>query len=315
MSEETGRRILVTGAAGFLGRHVARHFATMGDEVIGLGHGDWSATESARWGLRRWHAADVDAASLRRHAGEPEIILHCAGGSAVGASFARPFEDFQRTVATTACVLEFMRERAPRARLVYPSSAAVYGAAERIPIAETDRLAPISPYGSHKVAAEALCASYARHFGVATAIVRFFSLYGPHLRKQLLWDACGKLQAGAASFAGTGDELRDWLHVEDAAALLALAATQASPACPIANGATGRGIAIRDIIAELAKRLAPDVAAKFTATARSGDPQAYVAVVGTAATWGFAPKVDWRAGVAAYADWYRHGRESSSDAA
>ena len=305
MSGGIGRRVLVTGAAGFLGRHVARHFAARGDDVVGIGHGAWSERDASTWGVRRWHAVDVEPASLLAHAGEPDIVVHCAGGSAVGASFHDPYADFQRTVATTAAILDFIRVRAPRARLVYPSSAAVYGVAERIPIAETDRLAPISPYGAHKLAAEALCASFARDFGLSVAIVRFFSLYGPHLRKQLLWDACEKLRVGAVEFSGTGAELRDWLHGEDAARLLSVAADEASPACPIANGATGIGVAIRDVVGELAALFADRAAPRFTASARSGDPQAYVATTSVAAAWGFAPTIDWTSGVRGYADWYR----------
>jgi UDP-glucose 4-epimerase len=302
--------VLVTGAAGFLGRHVARHFAERGHEVTGLGHGGWSAREAAEWGIRRWHAGDVDPPTLRAGGGEPAIVVHCAGGSLVAASFRDPFADFRRTVEATAAVLDFVRERAPAARVVYPSSAAVYGAAERLPIAEGDRLAPMSPYGSHKLAAEELCRSFARHFGLSVAIVRFFSLYGPHLRKQLLWDACGKLGAGDGRFAGTGAEVRDWLHVEDATRLLACAARVATPDCPLANGGTGVGTAIRDVLAELAAALGGGAAPIFTAASRSGDPPAYIACTTVAETWGFRPEIDWRSGVRDYARWYRRGADS-----
>jgi len=304
VSNEFGRRVLVTGAAGFLGRHVARHFAMRGFDVTGLGHGELSASDAAAWGMRRWQRTDIDRDGLAAHAGQPDIVVHCAGAGAVGSSFQDPFADFQRTVATTAAVLEFIRLRAPAARLVYPSSAAVYGIAERIPIAEGDRLMPVSPYGTHKLVAETLCGSYARHFGVHVAIVRFFSIYGPHLRKQLLWDACNKLGAGQTSFAGSGAEIRDWLHVDDAVRLLQIAAQQASPACPIANGATGTSVAIRDILGALAATLASGISIAFSGTSRSGDPQAYVADMSVAQRWGFEPSIHWRAGVQSYVDWY-----------
>jgi len=71
---------------------------------------------------------------------------------------------------------------------------------------------------------EDLCLSYAGRWGIRTSVVRLFSVYGPSLRKQLLWDACEKFRRGDNTFAGTGSELRDWLHVKDAAALIATAA-------------------------------------------------------------------------------------------
>lgn len=311
MSNEFGRRVLVTGAAGFLGRHVARHFAMQGFEVTGLGRGELSVHDAAAWGMRSWHRADIDRDSLAAHAGQPDVVVHCAGAGAVGASFQDPAADFERTVATTAALLEFIRLRAPAARLVYPSSAAVYGVAERIPIAEDDRLMPVSPYGTHKLIAETLCGSYARHFGVHIAIVRFFSIYGPHLRKQLLWDACNKLGAGQTSFAGTGAEIRDWLHVDDAVRLLYVAARQASPACPIVNGATGTGVAIRDMLDALSAALGRGKSVTFSGAARSGDPQAYVADMSAAKRWGFEPSIGWRAGVESYVAWYR-SRDAAS---
>lgn len=302
----------MTGAAGFLGRHVARHCAERGDLVWGIGHGDWTEAEAASCGIIRWHRADIDPDSLRAHGGAPDIVIHCAGGSTVGGSFADAHADFRRNVATTAAVLDHIRTRAPRARLVYASSAAVYGIASRLPIGESDTPAPVSPYGTHKLAAEMLCAAHARHFGVAVAIVRLFSLYGPPLRKQLLWDACRKLSAGTAEFAGTGTEIRDWLHARDAARLMAIAADHASTACPVANGASGTGVEIRDVVAELAAVLSPGATFGFSGTRRAGDPAAYVAGMSIAAAWGFRPAIDWRSGVRSYADWYRRQQVGAS---
>src|SRR6185312_5873943 len=126
----------------------------------------------------------------------------------------------------------FLRCYCPQATLVVPSSAAVYGAVRQIPINESGPRNPISPYGVHKKIAEDLCYSYARHFGARIALVRFFSVYGAGLRKQLLWDACNKLVVGDGRFGGHGNEVRDWLHIEDAARLLIAAAQHAAPTCP-----------------------------------------------------------------------------------
>ena len=302
---ERGREIvLVTGASGFLGRHVARQFAAEGAFVAGLGHGPFGGGSPADWGLSEWRAGDVTMATLMALP-KPDIIAHCAGGSLVGRSFEAPREDFERTVATTAEVLDYIRLVAPGARLVYPSSAAVYGNATILPIPTRATGRPLSPYGTHKRSAEELCRSYALNFGVRCAILRFFSIYGRHLRKQLLWDACNKLASGSGAFSGTGRELRDWLHVDDAAALFVTAARFASPACPIANGGTGIGTSVGDVLNRLGAGLAPEIAIRFTGAQRQGDPSAFVADIAEAAAWNWRPTIDWADGVDDYSAWYR----------
>src|SRR3569623_1343978 len=97
-----------------------------------------------------------------------------------------PMLDWQRTVGSAMSVLEYLRSQRPHASLVVPSSAAVYGMASEMPTPVHAALRPHSPYGTHKAMTEDLCRSYARHFGTRAAVVRYFSLYGICLRKQLL---------------------------------------------------------------------------------------------------------------------------------
>jgi len=301
------RPVLVTGAYGFIGRHVARVLAAEGLTVVALGHGDWSREQWRQWGIAEWHAADVTLDNLVTHAGLPQAVIHCAGGGTVGFSATHPHQDYQRTVSTTAAVLEFVRLYAKDAAVILPSSAAVYGYAQRVPIAETEALKPVSPYGVHKQMAEQLCAAYARHFGIKAAAVRLFSVYGNGLRKQLLWDACSKLRRGNAEFFGTGAELRDWLHVDDAAALLALARHHASAVCPVVNGGSGAGVCVSDIVQEIRGAMHAGIPAKFDGKAREVDPPTYVADVSRAAAWGWKARKPWREGIREYVGWFASG--------
>jgi len=294
---------VVTGAHGFVGRHVARQLAGAGYSVMGIGHGDWIASEAAAWGMDGWKSADIDLASLVEHCGTPDAIVHCAGSGSVPLSLERPREDFRRNVEATLVVLEFARLYAPAAHIVVPSSAAVYGAARQIPITVAAPLQPVSPYGVHKAIAEKLVASYAAHFGVNAAIVRLFSVYGAGLRKQLLWDTCTKLSVATNTFSGTGDETRDWLHVEDAAALLVAALAAASPTAPIVNGASGEGTTVRWIVERIATRLGPTVP-MFSGQGRPGDPQHYIAEISESRALGWVPRHDLASGIDAYVDWF-----------
>lgn len=299
--------MLVTGAYGFIGRNVARHFASAGWFVIGIGNGSWAEDEWRQWGISEWHVAAITTDALLSHAATPEVIVHCAGGGSVGFSMEHPRQDFQRTVDTTVAVLEFARLHAPRARIVYPSSAGVYGVVTKLPIAESAPLAPISPYGVHKKIAEEMCRSYARHFDVSVAIIRLFSVYGIGLQKQLLWDACTKIKNGENTFFGSGMETRDWLHVNDAVALMLAATGRASAECPIFNGGTGQGVLVREVLGELFDCFGRNDAPQFSGSARSGDPVHYIADMSSTRDWNWQPRTPWREGVREYAEWFKRG--------
>ena len=299
------RTILVTGASGFIGRHVSQAAAMQGNEVIGLGHGDWTEETWRHWGLTAWHELDVTLASLVAHAGQPDVIVHCAGSSSVGFSIENPAQDFERTVGTTLKVLEYMRTCAPETALVYPSSGAVYGRAAELPITEETPRAPISPYGVHKKIAEDLCRSYSASFGLRVAIVRTFSAYGVELRKQLLWDACRKALLGDCRFGGTGSETRDWVHVEDVARLLLIAGDHADISASTVNCATGQEVAVESILAVLFQALGTSLRPDFTGIARSGDPERVAGDPSHAMAWGWAPQRPWQEAVREYARWFR----------
>lgn len=298
------KQAAVLGAAGFVGRHTARALAGAGYEVVGIGHGTWLRDEWREWGLREWHVADIGMEALLTYAGEPEILVQCAGSGSVAFSMTHPAQDFRRSVDSTLAALDFVRLHAPGCRFVLPSSAAVYGTVERMPIGIADPLRPESPYGVHKTIAEDLCRSYARTFGIRAAIVRLFSVYGIGLRKQLLWDSCIKLTQGEARFAGTGEELRDWLDVQDAATLLLAAAGQASAACPIVNGGTGQAASVRTIVEGLERALGVAIPPVFSGERRSGDPIGYEADIAGALAWGWRPERALADGLAAYAAWF-----------
>src|SRR5665213_2675622 len=273
----------MTGANGFIGRHLVRVLADQGYAVHGVGHGAINEPERQRIGLREWLNGEIDAANLNTLAGlsgSPSTIFHLAGGSSVGLSIAQPFEDFSRTVSSTARLLEWLRGSAPDCRLIVASSAAVYGAEHSGPIPENAQLVPMSPYGQHKLMMEQLCKSYAMTYGIRSTVARLFSVYGPHLRKQLLWDICSRLQRGGETLelGGTGAEIRDWTDVRDVTRLLVKIGELPQPETfRIINGGSGRGTSVADIANMLIENWGSNAVVRYSGVVRAGDPVSLLA--------------------------------------
>lgn len=300
------KTVLVTGGYGFLGRAVAKHFKAQGCYVAGVGTGRWDASEFRMYGYDEWLDANINMSSLATLKAKVDVVAHCAGNGSVGYSISNPLQDFKKTVSSTAEVLEYIRLTNPAALLVYPSSAGVYGAKPDSPIRETDSLAPISPYGYHKKIVEELCESYSRLYGLKIVIIRFFSIYGPGLTKQLLWDAASKLSNAQAEplFWGTGGETRDWLSVQDAAGLMSKV-MQCKERFTILNGAAGNRVTVAETLEIVKNELGAPAKIKFNNIMREGDPRFYHADILRAKSLGWAPTIDLRDGICQYVKWFK----------
>jgi UDP-glucose 4-epimerase len=300
--------VIVAGAAGFIGRHVCNAFSKQGVQVLGVGHGNWDEKTQQHWGVSKWIDADISVESLKAVAKDttPFAVLHCAGSGSVSASYADPYVDYQRTVDSTVQVLEFARSRPGISpRVVLTSSAAVYGDQGEVHMFEHTKPFPVSPYGVHKVLAENMCESYAKFFKVPTSVVRLFSVYGEGLRKQLLWDAMHKFSRHESGFFGTGNELRDWIHVEDAARLLLLAATVPQSSYVTYNGAHTQA-STKNILSQLSDLASSQVTPVFNNEVHTGNPKQLTAdCQHTRSQLGWKPEVDLEEGLRRYAAWFK----------
>ena len=275
--------------------------------MIGVGHGSWTADEARSFGVHRWIDTDITIDALMRlDLSEPvDSIVHCAGSGAVSYSYAEPWNDFQRATVTTAAVLEWIRRQSYRPRLVFVSSAAVYGDHGDTDMMETSVRSPISPYGFHKLSAEMLCESSSRFFEIPITIVRLFSVYGDGLRKQLLWDAMKKFSSDQDLFFGTGHELRDWLHVDDAAELLTAAAMTPQSRFEIFNGANQQATTAY-VLQQMAAASFPGISPRFNGEAHKGNPRRLTADCShphNIINW--MPKINLEEGLSRYVAWYR----------
>ena len=302
---------LITGARGFIGRHLSRRLANNNYQVVGIGHGMWS--DADKWGTSYWLDAEVTIHSLRQMQqihGLPEVVFHLAGGSSVGTAIADPLNDFSRTVQSTAELLEWLRQHSPNTQLLAASSAAVYGTAYSEPIIEDAQTSPLSPYGTHKLMMEELCQSYAANYGLKVILPRIFSVYGEELRKQLLWDLCGKMaDEGPIELGGSGNEIRDWIHVSDVVRALVQLSQHASMMAPIVNLATGTGTAVRDIAALVSEcwvhQNSSNRVITFSGQSRPGDPFSLIADTTLMHTYGINNNIDLKKSIPEYVSWYK----------
>ncbi len=300
-----GQKILITGTYGFLGRFLANKFSKLGATIYGIGHGNLSSKDLFDNGIANYVCNDLKISTLKEACENPNKIIHCASSASVPYSVFNPKEDFERTVNSTLAVLEFMRLHAKDAQLVIPSSAAVYGQKEKYPISVNAKIKPVSPYGNSKRIAEKLSKFYGKYFKLKISIVRFFSLYGPGLKKQLLWDACKKAILGNHIYHGTGLETRDWIYIEDAASLILLALENSSISTPILNGGTGEAISIKELLIFLYKELGIGVTPNFSGIVREGDPLYFEADIKESLALGWKPNTLWKDGVLEYVKWYK----------
>ncbi len=298
--------VLVLGGLGFVGRHLCREMGNGRAIVHALGHGFISQPEINAWGIHHWVASSISFDILVEHFKHIQFdaVIHCAGSGAVSLSYQQPLEDYHRSVTSVLAGLEFVRvTQSKDTRFVLASSAAVYGDQNTL-LTEDSGLNPISPYGLHKQAAENICEEYTRYFGVKCSLVRLFSVYGVGLEKQLLWDAANKFKSANCNFFGTGNEMRDWIHVDDAAKLLMLAALKKQSDFEIYNGCNHQA-STSEVLTLLAKCLNVDMNPKFNNEIHTGNPKSLIGSNQRAIqALAWEPAINIHEGLNSYAKWF-----------
>lgn len=285
-------KLLVTGGAGYIGSVVANQLVEAGHETVILDNLSRGHGEAVPEGCGFARADLLDRESLREvFAGGFDGVLHFAALSLVGESVEEPERYYRNNVCGTLNLLEAMAE-AGVSRLVFSSTAAVYGEPEEIPIKETDTTLPTNPYGTSKLAvdhmiraisrARGLSAASLRYFNVAGASGRFGEAHDPetHLIPLVLRAAAGE---GEAKIFGTdyptrdGTAIRDYIHIEDLGRAHLLALDGAKPGeHQIFNLGNGAGFSVREVI-EAARRVTGSEIRALEEPRRAGDPAVLVA--------------------------------------
>ena len=308
-------KVLVTGAAGFIGMHCAKRLLERGDEVLGIDSlSPYTSVELKKDRLRqvegmRFQQLDVsDAVSLGDlfDREEPELVLHLAAQAGVRHSIENPQAYVQANLVGFANVLECCRRRPPR-HLVFASSSSVYGASTRLPWSESESVdRPVSFYAATKKANELMAHAYSETHGLAATGLRYFTVYGPWGRP----DMSPMLFAGAimegrpiAVFNG-GDMARDFTYVDDAveATLRVLDRPGRSAIYNVGNRAP---VKLMDYIAAMERALGRKAALEMKPMQPGDVKETYADTRALAAAVGFTPATPLEAGLARFAAWFK----------
>jgi len=294
-------RVLVTGGAGYVGSVSVEALLDAGHEVVvldDLSTGHRGALPSA---VAAVEGSVTDAVLLREilERQRSEAVLHCAARSLVGESLADPAGYYRDNVGGGLTLLEAMRATGVR-RLVFSSSAAVYGEPASAPVTEDAPLQPISPYGETKRAFEAMLEWYGRAYGLRSISLRYFNAAGAsasngedhdpetHLIPNVVAAALGMRELvlfGDDYPTPDGTPIRDYIHVADLADahLLALEATASGTGAEAYNLGSGRGFSVREVLT-VAEAIAGRPIAHRIGPRRPGDPPVLVASAERAAS-------------------------------
>lgn len=293
--------LLVLGSCGFIGTKVCNHFVSLGYTVTGCDLVEYSTN------AYQYHKVSILSSDFETlfASGDFDICINASGSGHVGYSITHPQSDFSSNTIAVSKLLDAIRKCKPACKLLHISSAAVYGSPACLPVSEAALLAPMSPYGYHKLMSELLCKEYGDIYQVPVSIIRPFSVYGIGLKKQLLWDTCEKLkQADEINLFGTGNETRDFIHIDDLVALMQLVIEQSAFSGEMYNAACGEETSIKTIADIIARYYPGNKTINFSGNSKAGDPTNWRADVSKIRALGFSPKKILETEIKNYINWH-----------
>ena len=299
------KTIVVTGAAGYIGGQTALMLADSGYRVVGIDKSKCpKRLKSVFHDYVEKDFAHKDAlVNILVHG--PEAIIHCAGSSLVGPSVKHPGRYFENNVVNTLTLLDQVRRSMPKTRVIFSSSAAVYGEPIMTPCHEVDPCEPISPYGDSKLMVERIMAAYHTAYNLDYVAFRYFNACGADSQTrhgqesgathiiarvlEALRDDVEFTLNGVDFATPDGTCVRDYVHVEDIAPAHVMALDAEIPA-GVYNLGSNNGVSNREIIAA-AERVTGKKLKVVLGDSRPGDPAVLTA---SAAKFAIVGDMGWR---------------------
>jgi UDP-glucuronate 4-epimerase len=318
-------RILVTGAAGFIGSHVCERLLAGGHEILALDNFDRFYSPAAkrrnleacsghpRFRLLEADIRDVDGIEAYLAVDGPagiDAVVHLAARAGVRPSIEAPLLYSRVNVEGTAAMLELARRRGIR-RFVFASSSSVYGNNRKVPFSETDPVdRPISPYAATKQAGELLCHTYHHLYGLSVVCLRFFTVYGPRQRPDLAIHKFTRLMSEGSPIPmfGDGTTERDYTYIDDilqgVEAAMELTAAP-DPLYEIVNLGESRTTSLRQLVELIASALGVEPRIDRLPLQPGDVERTYADISRARALLGYAPSTPVEEGIPRFIEWFR----------
>ncbi|HMK47767.1 MAG TPA: NAD-dependent epimerase/dehydratase family protein [Methanocella sp.] len=248
-----GKKVLITGAKGFVGRYLTDALLMEGAEIIGLSvEGDTPGKNDIKWMV-----GDIaKAASLDGICKDVDLVYHLAAISNVDASIRNPLRTIETNTMGTANLLEEARKSGVK-KFVYVSSAHVYGVPQYLPIDEKHPLVPREAYAASKIAAENIVQAYGNSYGIKHAILRPFNMFGPGQDTSfLIPGVIDQALKNRIIKVGNTDPTRDFLYIDDAIKAFLIVGEKGTG---IFNIGSGKETKIADLVTMIRDAIDPSI--------------------------------------------------------
>lgn len=301
-------RLLVTGGAGFIGANIVGRLLALGHQVVVLDNLSSGFPDNLLPDARFVEGDTRDRTAVGQAIAGCQVVFHLAASVGNTRSIEHPLVDSEVNVLGTLTVLEAARGQGIE-RVVYSSSAGIFGELKTLPISEDHPQDPDSPYGTSKLAAEKMCLVYNKLYAMKNVCLRYFNVYGPLQR----YDAYGNVipifanrivRGEPLTIYGDGEQTRDFVNVYDVASANIQAAL--TPEVQgVFNIGSGTRISINALARMIQDAAGREVGVRYAAP-RKGDVRDSLAEISAAQkAFGFAPRVDMTEGLAEYMAWVR----------
>lgn len=288
------KTLLITGVNGYIGQKIYSDLKNKLD-VFGIGRNGKKKISKKKIILD-----NINLQNLKKLNCKPDLILHLAGGSSVLNSIKYPKKDYINTFQSGKKVIDFYLNSKKKFRFIFVSSAAVYGNSIGV-------VKPISVYGKNKLKLERYLEEKIKKTKNELIIIRLYSLYGEGLKKQLLWDACNKIENKNFYFYGSGKEIRSWVYVFDFIKILKKIFYKKFKSRIIKLDIAGLSVTNAQIIKIIFDQFKINKKPKFNNLQRKGDPKKLISTKKNKYNFKV-PITSLESGISNYVKWFKKNK-------
>ena len=309
------KKVIVTGAAGFIGSNLCRQLLESGHDVTGVDsftdyydvrikRQNAAALEHERFSLIEGSLNDLDLDALLSGVA---CIFHQAAQAGVRASWGSSFEEYiDCIIRATQRLCEAAREKSELERFVYASSSSVYGDTTELPMRESHPLRPVSPYGATKLDGENMSLLYRRNYGLPVVCLRYFTVYGPGQRPDMAFHRFirGALSGTTIEVYGNGEQTRDFTLVDDIVSAN-MAAMEYDGDEAVFNIGGGGRVPLNHVLDVIGRYATPGFDVQYLDAQKGDVTNTFADITLAMAELGYAPAGELEEGLDREVDWVR----------